>query len=473
MGGDASSGMVLMNHGLFTYGPTTRHAYQRHLDLISRAARWLDIHAPHRAAEGEPLGWMDPVELARLRAGISRAVGQPVISVRHTCPEVARFVRRPDLASLATRGPLTPDHIIRTKRTPMVGRDIDRYADDYRSYYQRNLGRARGETTMLDPAPRLVLDPEIGMLAIGATASAAGIASDIYHHTITTLVRSEDHLGGYVALPEGDMFEVEYWELEQAKLKRQSQPPELTGMAALVTGAASGIGRACAEELLNRGAAVAGLDISPLVATTFNSPAWLGISCDITGQAAQAQAVERAVERFGGIDIVVIAAGIFGESRPIAELNPSEWRKVMAVNLDAAADLLSGVHPFLRLSPAGGRVVVISSRNVAAPGRGASAYSASKAALTQLARVAALEWAADDIRVNIVHPDAVFDTGLWTEELLAARSAHYNMDVDSYRRRNLLGTEITFGTGGGGRCRIGERPVRRHHRRASAHRRRK
>ena len=325
----------------------------------------------------------------------------------------------------------------------MVGRDIARYADAYRSYYRRNLDRARGETTMLDPAPRLVLDPEIGMLAIGATASAARIASDIYHHTITTLVRAEDHLGGYVALSEGDLFEVEYWELEQAKLKRQGQPPELTGMAALVTGAASGIGRACAEELMNRGAAVAGLDISPSVATTLNSPAWLGISCDITDQAAQAQAVERAVERFGGIDIVVVCAGIFEGASVIAELDRSSWRKVMAVNVDAAADLLSDVHPFLRLSPAGGRVVVISTRNVPAPGPGAAAYSSSKAALTQLARVAALEWAADGIRVNIVNPDAVFDTGIWNEELLAARAAQYNMDVDSYKRRNLLGTAVT------------------------------
>ena len=442
-GGDGSTGLVLMNHGLFTYGDTTRQAYRCHVELISRANRWLEAHAPHGAAEGNPLGRVDPLELARLRAEISQAAGRPMISVRHASAEVARFVRRNDLSSLATRGPLTPDHIIRTKRTPMVGRDIARYADDYHSYYQRNLGRARGETTMLDPAPRLVLDPEIGMLAIGATASAAGIASDIYHHTITTLVRAEDHLGGYVALPEGDMFEVEYWELEQAKLKRQGQPPELTGMVALVTGAASGIGRACAEELMNRGAAVTGLDISPSVATTFNSPAWLGISCDITDQAAQAQAVERAVERFGGIDIVVVCAGIFEGARVIAELDRSSWRKVMAVNVDAAADLLSDVHPFLRLSPAGGRVVVISTRNVPAPGPGAAAYSSSKAALTQLARVAALEWAADGIRVNIVNPDAVFDTGIWNEELLAARAAQYNMDVDSYKRRNLLGTAVT------------------------------
>ena len=441
--GDGSTGMVLMNHGLFTYGETTRQAYRSHVELISRASRWLEEHAPHQGSDHRPLGRVDPLELARLRREISEAAGRPMISVRHSSPEVARFVSRPDLSSVATRGPLTPDHIIRTKRVPMVGRDVAAYADQYRSYYQRNLHRARGETRMLDPAPRIVLDPEIGMLAVGATASDAGIASDIYHHTMPTLTRAEDHLGGYAALPEGDLFEVEYWELEQAKLRRKGAPPELAGMVALVTGAASGIGRACAEELMSRGAAVTGLDLSPAVAEAFASPSWLGLTCDVTDPAAQREAVEQAVERFGGIDIVVVCAGIFGGVARIADLDPPAWREVMAVNLDAAASLLSDVHPYLRLAPAGGRVVVVSTRNVPAPGPGASAYSASKAALTQLARVAALEWATDGIRVNIVNPDAVFDTGIWNDELLATRAAHYGMDVESYKRRNLLGTEIT------------------------------
>ena len=124
-----------------------------------------------------------------------------MISVRHACEQVTRLVSRPDLASLANRGPLTPDHIIRTKRVPMVGRDVAAYAEEYRNYYRRNLPRARGETTMLDPAPRVVVDPEIGMLAVGVNPGAAQIASDIYLHTIPALIRSEDYLGGYEAPP--------------------------------------------------------------------------------------------------------------------------------------------------------------------------------------------------------------------------------------------------------------------------------
>ncbi len=441
--GDASTGMVLMNHGLFTYGDTMRQAFELHTELIDRAGAWLDIHAPHGPAECDPLGRVDPMELARVRRDISEAAGRPMISIRHDSAEVARFASRPDLGSLATRGPLTPDHIIRTKRTPMVGRDVLGYVEEYHNYYRRNLDRARGETTMLDPAPRVVVDPKLGMLTIGATASAATVAADIYHHTMTTLIRSEDHLGGYVALPEGDLFEVEYWELEQAKLKRGGTAPEFTGMAAVVTGAASGIGRACAEELLSRGAAVTGLDISPAVVDTFDSPAWLGLECDVTNPTAQAEALEKSVERFGGVDIVVVCAGTFSGNGPIADLDLSAWKRTMEVNVDAAADLFSRVHPFLRMSPAGGRVVVISTRNVPAPGPGAAAYSSSKAALTQLARVASLEWASDGIRVNIVHPDAVFDTGIWNQDLLEARAAQYNMDVHSYKRRNLLRVSVT------------------------------
>jgi NAD(P)-dependent dehydrogenase (short-subunit alcohol dehydrogenase family) len=143
---------------------------------------------------------------------------------------------------------------------------------------------------------------------------------------------------------------------------------------------------------------------------------------------------------------VIVAAGVFGGSRPIAELDRTEWRTVMAVNVDAVADLFALAHPLLIESPALGRVVVIASKNVPAPGMGAAAYSASKAALTQLVRVAALEWADQGIRVNAVHPDAVFDTGLWTEELIAERAARYGLTPDEYRRRNLLHTEVSSST---------------------------
>jgi NAD(P)-dependent dehydrogenase (short-subunit alcohol dehydrogenase family) len=141
--------------------------------------------------------------------------------------------------------------------------------------------------------------------------------------------------------------------------------------------------------------------------------------------------------------MLVLNAGIFPASRRIAELPTAEWRKSMTVNLDANMLLLRACHPFLKLAPRGGRVVVIGSKNVPAPGPGASAYSASKAALNQLARIAALEWGADGIRINTLHPNAVFDTGLWTDEVLAQRARQYGMTVEAYRTNNVLRTEVT------------------------------
>ena len=149
------------------------------------------------------------------------------------------------------------------------------------------------------------------------------------------------------------------------------------------------------------------------------------------------------VERFGGLDIIIIAAGVFGVGAAISQLDPTDFRAVQAVNLDSVVSLLHATHPLLARSPTGGRVSIIGSKNVAAPGRGAVAYSASKAALVQVARIAALEWADDGIRVNTVHPDAVFETGLWNNQLLAERAALHGLTVDEYRTRNLLKTEIT------------------------------
>ena len=144
-------------------------------------------------------------------------------------PHVRRFVARPDLASLAARGPLTPDHVIRTKPVPLIGRDVSAFAESYSAYFAEHAPHARTPPTMLDPAPRVILDDELGMITAGSSAHEAQVVADIYHHTIPVLERAEDHLGGYVALPPERLFEIEYWELEQAKLRRAGAPPPLVG----------------------------------------------------------------------------------------------------------------------------------------------------------------------------------------------------------------------------------------------------
>ncbi|MEJ2453342.1 MAG: bifunctional aldolase/short-chain dehydrogenase [Candidatus Thiodiazotropha sp.] len=436
-------GMVLMNHGLFTFGDTAQESYERMIRLVDEAERYLQEKGAWTLEPTARETGIDYPALAELRRNISDVAGFPVILASHRTPTAMSFCQREDLETISQRGPATPDHVIRTKRLPMLGAQVIDYVAAYQHYFETYAPQARTPVEMLDPAPRVVLDPTLGMLSVGRSNREAGIVADIYAHTMEIIQRAE-RLGGWQALSARDIFEVEYWELEQAKLRKPGSPPPFQGEVALVTGAASGIGRACAESLLKRGAAVVGLDLDPAIAYLHDdNDAFLGIACDVTDATAIQGALQQTLLRFGGLDMLVLNAGIFPGGCPVAELGDEVWRRVMQVNLDANLRLLRETHAYLKLAPKSGRVVVIGSKNVTAPGQGAAAYSAAKAALNQLARVTALEWAPDGIRINSLHPDAVFDTGIWTEEVLAARAAHYGMTVEAYKKRNLLRTEIT------------------------------
>jgi rhamnose utilization protein RhaD (predicted bifunctional aldolase and dehydrogenase)/NAD(P)-dependent dehydrogenase (short-subunit alcohol dehydrogenase family) len=436
-------GMVLMHHGIFSFGETARESYERMIELVGLARKYLESRRAWTVAhESTAPAKADPAAQARLRRAISDAAGSPLVLRTVTDERTLAFARAPEVSRISQQGPATPDHVIRTKCTPMLGRDVGRYADGYRRYFDEHAPKAKEPKTMLDPAPRLVLDAEFGLAAAGKTAKDAAIAAEIYDHTIDVILRAEA-LGGFRALPAKDLFDVEYWDLEQAKLKKGGKPPAFAGEVALVTGAASGIGKAAVAAFLARGAAVVGFDLNPEIESLHRRPDFLGVRGNVTSEADVAAAVERAALAFGGIDMLVLNAGIFSASRKIADLQGDEWRKVMSINLDSNLALMRTCHPYLKLAPRGGRVVVIGSKNVPAPGPGASAYSASKAALNQLARIAALEWGADGIRVNTVHPNAVFDTGLWTEAVLAERARSYGMTVEQYKTNNVLRTEVT------------------------------
>jgi len=434
-------GMVLLSHGIFSFGACAQESYERMIELVSMAEDYLqrksawNVHAGRAAVSP-----IDREEIARLRRAVSDQAGMPMVLRVNDGGKFRGFAQRPDVEKLSQQGPATPDHLLFTKPAPMLGRDVAEYARRYQEYFERNDGKTRGKA-MLDAAPRMVLDRELGFAAAGRDAREAAIIEELYDHTIDVILRAEA-LGGWRAVGESHLFDIEYWDLEQAKLRKAGPTPVLGGEAAIVTGAASGIGKACVEAFLRRGAAVIGLDRNPAIETMRPQPDFLGLTVDLTDGAALEAALDRAVKHFGGVDMLVLNAGIFPSSQPVQEIAADTWKQTMSVNVEAPLRILQLCHPLLRLAPRGGRIVVIGSRNVPAPGPGAAAYSASKAALNQVARVAALEWAKDGIRINSLHPDAVYDTGLWTEELLAARAKAYNMTVEQYRRKNLLRTEV-------------------------------
>jgi rhamnose utilization protein RhaD (predicted bifunctional aldolase and dehydrogenase)/NAD(P)-dependent dehydrogenase (short-subunit alcohol dehydrogenase family) len=441
--GKSTVGMVLLSHGIFSFGADARESYERMIELVSMAEEYLQRKKAWQVAIASQKNIsVDRTEISRLRRAISDQAGFPMVLRVNDSGKFLGFAQRPDVEKLSQQGPATPDHVIRTKPFPMLGRDVAAYAKRYRDYFERFAAQSKEKKSMLDAAPRMALDPALGFVAAGRTARDSAIVEELYDHTIEVILRAEA-LGGWRALDQRHTFDIEYWDLEQAKLRKAGSPPLFTGEVALVTGAASGIGKACVESFLKRGAAVVALDRNPAIEKLHSRPDFLGLTCDLTERAAIERSLDQATKRLGGIDMLVLNAGIFPSSQPIQDIPAESWRSAMSVNVEANLAVMQACHALLKLAPRGGRIVVIGSKNVPAPGPGAAAYSASKAALNQLARVAALEWAKDGIRINSLHPNQVFDTGLWTEAVLASRAKAYHMTVEQYKKNNLLKAEVS------------------------------
>ena len=437
-------GMILMNHGIFTFHDDAKKSYQLMIKLITKAERFIKKSIGSKKSSKSKSYPPKASDLSLIRKIVSEWRGCPINSHFDNSNLACEFANLKNVTSVASRGPLTPDHVIRTKRIPLViasdiKKSIDKYAADYIKYFNKY---SSNEMTMLDPAPRWAVLPRKGILTFGCNKKELTIVKDIVKHTIKTILKTELAFGGWKALNASKLFEIEYWELEQAKLKKaESNSLPHKGKVAIVTGSAAGIGFACAEALALDGATVIGLDLSPEVTSQMEKINGEGIVINLTDEGKVISTIEQIINSYGGIDIVVSNAGIFTAGAYIDEMNQSNWQKSMAVNLTSHQLFLKHSIPFLK-NGISSSIVLVGSRNVMAPGAGAASYSCAKAGLTQLCRVAALELAPHGVRCNIIHPDAVFDTKLWTPEALARSAERYGLTIDEYKTRNLMKTEI-------------------------------
>jgi rhamnose utilization protein RhaD (predicted bifunctional aldolase and dehydrogenase)/NAD(P)-dependent dehydrogenase (short-subunit alcohol dehydrogenase family) len=440
---DKMEGIILLNHGVFTFHNEAKLSYEKMIDIVTKAEEYIKDRVEVTPSTIVSSSNIDTVKIARLRQNVSKAWGEPILARFDNSEVSAAFCESSDLNKIADKGPLTPDHIIRTKRTPVIlsqdhEKDILNYAKDYKSYFNEFTTE---DLVCLDPAPRWAVWPGQGTLSFGNSVKNCNIVYDISLHTMKAILEAEQ-LGKWHTLSKNDLFNMEYWVLEQEKLKRDKTSKPMQAKIALVTGAANGIGKACVEKLVDEGAVVAALDIDPVIKACFGQDEVISIECDITDKEQLKKAIEKTITHYGGLDLLIANAGIFPESYLIGEMDDSVWNKSLEVNVTGHQQLLKLSLPYLELGmePA---VVIIGSKNVLAPGPGASAYSVAKAGLTQLGRIAALEFGEKGIRVNILHPNAVYDTNIWTDEIVSKRAEHYKLTVEEYKANNILNVTIS------------------------------
>jgi len=455
-------GLILLKHGVFSFGDTAKQSYERMIALVKQAEEYIAGHA--RKNEATPTR-RDPKLTANWLLGIRRHLGKRgfTANLLVSDDDVANSLAdHPKVGSITQRGPITPDHIIRTKQVPLVSptsafsdemlaTELDRYTARYNEYFKRNCQLRKVEKTMLDTLPRVFVIPGVGVITAGKTTKDARIAMDLYEQTARVILTAES-LGGYEALPEVDLFDVEYWVLEQAKLKLSPKKLPLTGKVALVTGGASGIGLATVKELLSQGANVVALDLNDSAiesAKTETKKLCAGGNtvtfhkADVTSKDQMAEAFRQTVLSNGGVDAIVVNAGIFPASNLLENIPMDQWEKSLTVNLSGAFVTVAESLACLKAQGLGGDIIFIASKNVPAPGKEAGAYSIAKAGQTQLARVAALEAGAHGVRVNVLHPHLIFDTGIWTDEVVRARAKSYGLTPEQYRTNNLLKKELS------------------------------
>jgi len=477
-----SKGMVLLKHGLLTWGKTARASYEATIELVTRAERYLvkrgkspikvrTVTSP--AAARERYLQVAPILRGLLAVSTGNAdwphqrfILQPLIT-----KEVLNLVDADQGKGIALTPPLTSDHLIRTKPLPLWIDDpqydhisklrgqlftaIAEYARGYDAYFERHSQRMGAGLCRFDSRPRVILLPGLGVICAGKDVVEAAIVRDITAQTLTVKLKIAS-IGRYEGLSEKDLFDMEYFSLQQAKLEREDELP-LQRSVALVTGAGGAIGSGICQELLRNGCQVA---LTDLPGANLNSlvnelkPKYrervIAIPLDVTDPKSVALGFDQVIQAWGGIDLVVANAGLAHVSS-LADMDPRAFGKLERVNIEGTLHIVSAAARHFKIQGTGGDIILISTKNVFAPGAKFGAYSATKAAAHQLARIASLELAENGVRVNMVAPDGVFSygkrkSGLWAEvgpDRMRARGLDEKGLEEYYRNRNLLKAKVT------------------------------
>jgi rhamnose utilization protein RhaD (predicted bifunctional aldolase and dehydrogenase)/NAD(P)-dependent dehydrogenase (short-subunit alcohol dehydrogenase family) len=457
-----AEGLILHKHGIFTFGESAREAYERMIEMVSLAESRLRQGRPIVfQARALPKALETAAEIAPIIRGAvalppERPGAEPTrfVMTFRTAAEILAYVNGAELGDYSQRGVVTPDHIIRTKNTPLVlpGPESGRLSDfatrvrqavtdftaRYDAYFERENAAVGNSKIKLDSAPRVVLVPGVGLFGIGRTAKEANIAADLAENTVRVVTDAEG-IGRYEPLPESDLFALEYWSLEQAKLKGAVVKP-LTGQVAVVTGAGA-IGTATAKALAREGAAVAIFDLdAEAAADVAREVKGLGVACDVTKPADVSAAFAKVCDAYGGVDIVVSNAGAAWQGR-IGEVSDELLRRSFELNFFAHQTVAKEAVRIMLKQETGGALLFSLSKQPVNPGANFGPYGLPKAATMLLMRQYALDYGKDGIRSNGVNADRI-RSGLLTDEMIQERARARGISEAEYMGGNLLGREV-------------------------------
>jgi rhamnose utilization protein RhaD (predicted bifunctional aldolase and dehydrogenase)/NAD(P)-dependent dehydrogenase (short-subunit alcohol dehydrogenase family) len=460
-----AEGLVLLQHGIFSMGETAEQAYSRMIEFVTMAEERLKQQRKTLVAASLPKDLAKLPEIAPILRGAvaieknanAGTAKRQILDFRSN-EKILAYVNGKDVVRYSQVGVVTPDHTIRTKNWPLllpapeagkldawaadVKAAVEAYVAHYHTYFARNNDKSPDKKKELDPLPRVILVPGLGLFGIGATAKDAAIAADIAENTVAVITDAEA-IGEYKCISEYDMFEVEYWSLEQAKLGKSNEKA-LARQVAVVTGGGSGIGLATAKAMAKQGAEVAVLDRDPEAAKAAAKAigaAALGIACDVTDAASVKAAFDAVVSKFGGVDIVVSNAGAAWQGA-IGTVDDETLRKSFELNFWAHQSVAQSATRIMLAQGTFGCLLFNTSKQAVNPGKDFGPYGLPKAATLFLVKQYALDHGKDGIRSNAVNADRI-RTGLLTDDMVAKRSAARGVSEANYMAGNLLKREVT------------------------------